>query len=433
MVHTWRIVEGNGNPPDTILQTAPLELTHRRLRHLQLRRLRRRDPGVRADLRVPARRADGVRALHLAEDLLRPHCRACTSSSSAPSTPTATSRPVVLLLRLGGRGRRPAGHPAPQRRRPTRAAWASARFEFTGTDNAAVIEGEVAPLTFECRLDSQRVAWTRLREPADLPRPRARASTPSRCGRSTTWATSTRRRPSTAGRSIDDRAPESTIESGPPATTLSTSAVFFFTANEPATFQCALDGGAFEPCTSPRQVTGLAVGPHVFRVLATDAAGLVELLPPSYTWIDPGAARHDGAGHLDRPDLGAACLDLEHVGDLHLLRRRAGRDLRVRPGRPVLQLLQLAGHVREPGGRAAHLPRPRHRRRRQPRPDPGQLRLDDRRAAGADDPDRAGAPARLPDREHERDLHLHLRTRPAPPSSARWTSTGSPSPRAPRP
>jgi hypothetical protein len=80
-------------------------------------------------------------------------------------------------------------------------------------------------------------------------------------------------------------APKTKIDSGPPATTTSTSAVFTFSADVPgATFECGLDGAAFAACVSPVELTGLAVGEHVFRVRATDPSGNVEPTPASHTW-----------------------------------------------------------------------------------------------------------------------------------------------------
>src|SRR5262249_2455289 len=46
-------------------------------------------------------------------------------------------------------------------------------------------------------------------------------------------------------------APETTITSGPSGTLNSASATFAFTASEPSTFECSLDGSAFAVCTSP--------------------------------------------------------------------------------------------------------------------------------------------------------------------------------------
>ena len=69
----------------------------------------------------------------------------------------------------------------------------------------------------------------------------------------------------------DTIAPSAAINSGPTGTTPSRDASFAFSADEAgSTFECALDGGAFSLCTSPRSYTGLAFGPHSFAVRATD-------------------------------------------------------------------------------------------------------------------------------------------------------------------
>lgn len=82
----------------------------------------------------------------------------------------------------------------------------------------------------------------------------------------------------------DTTPPETTIDSGPSGTTTSTSAQLAFSANEPATFACRLDGAAFAACTSPKSYTGLAIGSHTFDVRATDTAGNVDATPASRTW-----------------------------------------------------------------------------------------------------------------------------------------------------
>jgi hypothetical protein len=83
----------------------------------------------------------------------------------------------------------------------------------------------------------------------------------------------------------DTTAPETTIGSGPAATTTSTSASFAFTSDEAgSTFQCSLDGAAFAACTSPHAYSGLALGSHEFRVRATDAAGNTDGSPATHSW-----------------------------------------------------------------------------------------------------------------------------------------------------
>jgi parallel beta-helix repeat protein len=85
---------------------------------------------------------------------------------------------------------------------------------------------------------------------------------------------------------VDDQtAPETTIDSGPARpTTTSTSAAFSFSADEqPATFECSLDGAAFAPCDSPREY-GVGVGEHTFQVQATDMNENTDLTPATWTW-----------------------------------------------------------------------------------------------------------------------------------------------------
>jgi hypothetical protein len=74
----------------------------------------------------------------------------------------------------------------------------------------------------------------------------------------------------------DTTAPIVTITAAPDAATPATSATFAFSASEPqVTFSCRLDGGAWQACTSPRVVQGLALGSHTFAARGTDKAGNV--------------------------------------------------------------------------------------------------------------------------------------------------------------
>jgi RNA polymerase sigma factor (sigma-70 family) len=81
--------------------------------------------------------------------------------------------------------------------------------------------------------------------------------------------------PPTTQPPADTTAPRVSLTGGPPASgTPETAATFAFTASEPgASFACQVDGGAWQPCTSPRALHGLAVGAHSFAVRATDGAG----------------------------------------------------------------------------------------------------------------------------------------------------------------
>jgi hypothetical protein len=84
---------------------------------------------------------------------------------------------------------------------------------------------------------------------------------------------------------VDTTAPNTTIGAGPIGATASTSAIFSFSADDPAaTFECSLDGAAFSSCTSPKTYTGLAEGAHSFQVRATDQAGNTDPTPAVRNW-----------------------------------------------------------------------------------------------------------------------------------------------------
>jgi hypothetical protein len=81
-----------------------------------------------------------------------------------------------------------------------------------------------------------------------------------------------------------DLQPDTEITDGPSGSTIDTSATFAFRANQAARFECALDGGPFEPCSSPRRLDGLATGFHTFRVRGVDVYGAVDPSPATLTW-----------------------------------------------------------------------------------------------------------------------------------------------------
>ncbi len=84
---------------------------------------------------------------------------------------------------------------------------------------------------------------------------------------------------------IDLTAPDTTITSMPPDPTTSGTAQFTFTANEPgATFECALNGGSWASCESPKRYDVISQGTNSFAVRAKDVAGNTDPSPAVYTW-----------------------------------------------------------------------------------------------------------------------------------------------------
>jgi hypothetical protein len=86
------------------------------------------------------------------------------------------------------------------------------------------------------------------------------------------------------GPTPDTTPPNTFIDSGPSGSVTDTSATFSFSASEPSTFQCRLDGGAFAPCTSPTSYTNLTTTSHTFQVAATDGSSNVDATPAARSW-----------------------------------------------------------------------------------------------------------------------------------------------------
>jgi Bacterial Ig domain/Calcineurin-like phosphoesterase len=90
---------------------------------------------------------------------------------------------------------------------------------------------------------------------------------------------------------VDNTAPDATIDSGPSGTVNSDSATFTFSSSEPASYICFLDDEEIEDCGSPQTFSNLIDGSHTFQVTATDSAGNNDPTPATRTWIvDMGSA-----------------------------------------------------------------------------------------------------------------------------------------------
>jgi hypothetical protein len=73
---------------------------------------------------------------------------------------------------------------------------------------------------------------------------------------------------------VDTTAPAVNLGETPPASTEENTARFGFTADDPqATFECRLNGSAWQPCSPPETVGPLEPGEHRFEVRATDSLG----------------------------------------------------------------------------------------------------------------------------------------------------------------
>jgi MYXO-CTERM domain-containing protein len=149
------------------------------------------------------------------------------------------------------------------------------------TDALFTFSSDDAGATFECSLDG--AAFSACSLPAFFDNLAAGAHTFHVRARDA--AGNVDASPSGFSWTIDVAELETTLTSAPSSPSNQSSATFSFTANkEGASFECALDGSDFDPCTSPVTYEGLAAGSHTFRVRALDAAGNVDDAPASHSW-----------------------------------------------------------------------------------------------------------------------------------------------------
>jgi Tol biopolymer transport system component len=138
----------------------------------------------------------------------------------------------------------------------------SATFEFTSSEPDSV---------FECSLDGGSFSFARCSSPRSYSNLTEGQHTFQ--VRATDVSGNTDPTPASRTWIVDTIAPNVTIDSGPSDAVNTASASFGFSSESGATFQCKLDGGVFDPCSSPKSYTGLANGSHTFEVKVTDAAG----------------------------------------------------------------------------------------------------------------------------------------------------------------
>jgi RNA polymerase sigma factor (sigma-70 family) len=166
-----------------------------------------------------------------------------TERSTTTVSPPPTTTPPKPVTTTAKPKPKPAPSPPPQTTQPDQSVPPTTPAEASTTDPTETV---TAPTTTE-----ERPARTKPKKP-----------TPST--------------PPPPAPTADTTAPRVSLTGGPAASTPETTTTFGFSANEPGvTFACKVDGGGWQPCESPRSVTGLAVGPHTFAVRATDKAGNV--------------------------------------------------------------------------------------------------------------------------------------------------------------
>jgi hypothetical protein len=94
--------------------------------------------------------------------------------------------------------------------------------------------------------------------------------------------------PASSTITVDTGLPDVSIDANPPAQSNDRTPGFEFSSTDPLTpaptFECRIDGGAWEACTSGSDIAAQGDGSHTFEVQAVDRAGNRSAIPASYTW-----------------------------------------------------------------------------------------------------------------------------------------------------
>jgi len=166
----------------------------------------------------------------------------------------------------------------------------SATFSFISSESNS---------TFACKIDSGK--WSRCRSPraytgltvkAHTFAVRARDAAGNVDSTPATWSWTVETQapppvepPAEETPPADTTPPDTAISSGPTGTTTAVTASFAFTATEAgSSFECKLDGATWTGCTSPKGLSGLALGSHTFSARAKDPAGNVDTTPATRSW-----------------------------------------------------------------------------------------------------------------------------------------------------
>ncbi len=229
--------------------------------------------------------AEGGSTLSCSIDTGSPSFGACSGASShSPAAPLADDSYTFRV-----RATDAAGNQSTQTRSFTVDATAPDTTIDSGpsglTNNASPSFGfssSEGGSTFECKLDSESFeACNSPKFYSNLP-----DGAHSFAVRATDQSGDTDPSPATRNFTVDTQAPSTTIDSGPNGPTDDASPSFGFSAGEGgAKFECRLDSGPFQACTSPKAYAGLADGAHRFEVRATDQAGNTDTTPASRDFV----------------------------------------------------------------------------------------------------------------------------------------------------
>ena len=156
-------------------------------------------------------------------------------------------------------------------------------FTFSATDSFPPVD----PVTFQCSLDQGTAVFAACSGPGASHTPAGSLSDGSYTFRvraidqaGNVSAPATRAFTVTTPAPLDQLAPETTITKGPKKKTTKRRPRFTFASSEfGSTFQCQLDAGQFQPCSSPFKPPKLRLGKHKLRVEAIDPAGNVDPTP----------------------------------------------------------------------------------------------------------------------------------------------------------
>ena len=220
-----------------------------------------------------------------------------TATNSGGSGGPERSAPTATVIEAGapdtGVGNPPGGRPA----------------EFVSSSTQSISFTSTRPgSTFECRLGNDAFeSCTSPKLYSGLAEGEYTFSVRATDAQNRTDGT-----PASATWTVDRSAPDTTITGGPTAP-VHDAASFTFTADELATFGCALDNGAYRACDSGESIDldGLSPGTHTFRVRATDRAGNIEPYGATGTLTFANEAPTTTLGVT--PDAGPADLEIEAV------------------------------------------------------------------------------------------------------------------------